>query len=555
MSMNDHSPKGTRAQVRAPAAGAPSPRDTYAIERRGTRVLMQDPAPVQLHLRGADLLDISLSGALVEHTVGVRVGEVYRLFFPVQGVEVEVLARAVRSSVSRVAPVAGGEGQLVYRTGLEFVELKESMAKTLTAYIDDLHQQATTRRSVQLAAQVPEGRTTAPNRQDTNKGVAARPGGRASAVSANQLIRSNPERRAWNRSSLAGVLILGSVLVASLLYVGGTDIHKRWSPRRVLVTAAPVPAAAMASTGGEPTSGLLSGAGGWAESDLARLGLVTARQGSMVPAPIESVAAQVLGSFSQPMHAGAGPDLWPSLSDLGSILSLRVSLPQWPPAGDKGDSQPGVTETTVAPTHPQPPAESPVSQAGNGAPEPSSERPVESQTSKLLTALPAPAPTQPESTRVPTFRERTSPSRRVQPTPESPSPRQDKAPPKVANLRGVDLRGSDLRGANLQGADLTGARLAWARLTGAKLQGATLQAADLTEADLWMADLRGADLQNADLRGAKLTPGDHAAKEGEAASEAIAMMPTPAEARPGIPAEILDPRRTVAKRPKEQESR
>ncbi|HSD50992.1 MAG TPA: PilZ domain-containing protein [Candidatus Methylomirabilis sp.] len=272
MSMNDHSPKGPRAKVQTPAARAPRPPDTYVIQRRGARVPMQDPAPIQLHLRAADLLDISLSGALVEHIVGVRVGEVYRLFFPVRGVEVEVLARAVRSFVSRVSPVAGGEGQIVYRTGLEFVELKESMAKTLTAYIDELHQQAATRRSAQPTALVPEGRTKVPNRKNPTTGAAALPSGRGKGVPANQLPRTIPERRAWTRWSPAGVLMLGSVLVSSLLYVGGTDIHKRWGPPRVLVTAAPVPAAAMPSTGGEPTSGLPSAAGGWAESEMARLG-------------------------------------------------------------------------------------------------------------------------------------------------------------------------------------------------------------------------------------------------------------------------------------------
>jgi hypothetical protein len=511
MSTNDHSPKGTPAKVQTPAAGAPPPRDTYAIQRRGTRVLMQDSAPVQLHLRGADLLDISLSGALVEHTVGVRVGEVYRLFFPVQGVEVEVLARAVRSFVSRVAPVSGGEGQVVYRTGLEFIELKESMAKTLSAYLEDLHQQTASWRSAGPAARVPEERTKDPSSEDSNKGMAARPSGRGSAFPANQPTHTNPGRRAWSRWTLAGILILGGVLVPSLLYLAGTHAYNTWSSPRALVTAPPGPATPMAESGGEPLPALPSRARGSVRSELATLGLLPMQQGLMGPALSESVAAHVLGSFSQPMQAGAGSDLWPLVSDLSSILGLRVALPQWPPAGDKGDSPSGVTKSTVAPTQPQPPAELQVAQEGNVAPDPSpAASPDASQTSNLLTALPSPVPTRPESSSVPTLRERTPPSGRVQPTPESPSPRQDQVPRKVTNFRGVDLRG---------------------------------------------ADLRGADLQNADLRGAKLTPPDQAAKEGEAVSEAIAMVPTPAEARPGIPPEILDPRRTVAKRPREDEPR
>src|SRR3990170_2360525 len=136
MATNDQVSQGISVKLETPAAETSPPSlDTYAIQRRGTRVLLQERAPVQLHLRAAELLEISRSGALVQHTIGVRVGEVYRLFLPVQGLELEVLARAVRSSVTQVVPVTGGEGQIVYRTGLEFVELKETVAKALGALV------------------------------------------------------------------------------------------------------------------------------------------------------------------------------------------------------------------------------------------------------------------------------------------------------------------------------------------------------------------------------------------------------------------------------------
>ena len=196
-------------------------------------------------------------------------------------------------------------------------------------------------------------------------------------------------------------------------------------------------------------------------------------------------------------------------------------------------------------------------QGGTGTPGLSvpSPEPGDSAPTTHLAALPQPVPPRPEGNSVAPSQERVRPSGRVPSPAESPLRRDDKAPRKGMNLPGADLRGADLRGANLQGADLTGARLAWARLTGAKLQGATLQGADLSEADLWMADLRGANLQKADLRGAKLTPGDQVTMAEESAGEAISMVPAPDEARPEIPVEILDPRRIVAERPREDEPR
>jgi hypothetical protein len=70
-----------------------------------------------------------------------------------------------------------------------------------------------------------------------------------------------------------------------------------------------------------------------------------------------------------------------------------------------------------------------------------------------------------------------------------------------------------------------------------------------------MADLRGADLQKADLRGAKFTPGQQAAKDGEAAAEAIAMAPTPGEPPREIPIEMVIPRRQIAEQSREDEPR
>jgi hypothetical protein len=99
----------------------PPPPQYYTIQRRGARIRLRERLPVQLNFWDAHCIDISRSGALVEHTERIRPGEVYRLAFPGKRRQVQVLATAIRSHVSRIVHKTNGEGQIVYRTGMEFV--------------------------------------------------------------------------------------------------------------------------------------------------------------------------------------------------------------------------------------------------------------------------------------------------------------------------------------------------------------------------------------------------------------------------------------------------
>jgi DNA-binding response OmpR family regulator len=130
-----------RALSKSRAINLPSPPRTAANERRqAARVRLRERAPGQLQLREVDLIDISLSGALVEHTKPVRPGEIYRLSFVVNGERVEVLARAVRVYLSHRVTMAGGERQVVYRTGMEFVGVDRPTQDRITEYIEHLAQ-------------------------------------------------------------------------------------------------------------------------------------------------------------------------------------------------------------------------------------------------------------------------------------------------------------------------------------------------------------------------------------------------------------------------------
>ena len=112
----------------------------YAVQRRGARVHLREMVPVQVQFWDAHLVDISRSGALVEHTDRVRPGEVYRLTFPGEIRKVQVVVRAVRSFVSQLAHMAKGEGQVVYRSGVEFVDGENGVAELVSGSTDQMRQ-------------------------------------------------------------------------------------------------------------------------------------------------------------------------------------------------------------------------------------------------------------------------------------------------------------------------------------------------------------------------------------------------------------------------------
>jgi DNA-binding response OmpR family regulator len=109
--------------------------------RRTARVHLRVGSPAHLQLKDVRVVDLSLSGALVEHIEPVSPGEIYRLTFPVDGQEVQVLARAIRAFAVHRVLVAGGERRVVYRTGMEFVGIEKGSAELVSAYIERLLQQ------------------------------------------------------------------------------------------------------------------------------------------------------------------------------------------------------------------------------------------------------------------------------------------------------------------------------------------------------------------------------------------------------------------------------
>jgi transposase len=122
-----------------PVAKEISPSQFSRVFReRASRVRMPEQSTVLLQLRETKLLDISVSGALVEHTIPIRIGNLYRLSIPVEGHQVQVWARAARAYASHFVSSTDGERHMVYRTGMQFVRFEQDSVERLAIYIDRL---------------------------------------------------------------------------------------------------------------------------------------------------------------------------------------------------------------------------------------------------------------------------------------------------------------------------------------------------------------------------------------------------------------------------------
>jgi hypothetical protein len=116
----------------------PTPKQEYNIKRRGARVRLETGSRARLGIWDVTLIDLSRSGALVEHSQRVRVGETYQLVFQLETLRVTIKALAVRSFVNDHPAVQGTERQLLYRTGLEFNDLTPGVAEQISKHLERL---------------------------------------------------------------------------------------------------------------------------------------------------------------------------------------------------------------------------------------------------------------------------------------------------------------------------------------------------------------------------------------------------------------------------------
>ncbi|MFQ5839682.1 MAG: PilZ domain-containing protein [Candidatus Methylomirabilales bacterium] len=86
----------------------------------------------------ATLIDLSPGGAQIEHTSIVRPGTIATLTLPVKGRDLTLRCQVVWSRVHR-PQVRGDRGrELIYRSGLQFLDLPEASRRLLEKYLASL---------------------------------------------------------------------------------------------------------------------------------------------------------------------------------------------------------------------------------------------------------------------------------------------------------------------------------------------------------------------------------------------------------------------------------
>lgn len=96
--------------------------EEYPVKRRFPRVTVMGRVEGKIVASyEATLVNLSLGGALVEHSSMVRLGSMSQLMLPFGKGEIRLTCRVVRSALNR-RESRGRDSAIIYQTGLEFVD-------------------------------------------------------------------------------------------------------------------------------------------------------------------------------------------------------------------------------------------------------------------------------------------------------------------------------------------------------------------------------------------------------------------------------------------------
>ncbi|MFQ5839681.1 MAG: PilZ domain-containing protein [Candidatus Methylomirabilales bacterium] len=117
-----------------------SAEEPQADLRRDPRWVIPGRLAGRMNPPGQDLsvVDLSLSGALVEHPDSVRPGTISSLTLLLPGKALTLTCRVIRSQVNRHEVSPTGAREPIYRTGVKFVEVHEAFRPRLEAYLASL---------------------------------------------------------------------------------------------------------------------------------------------------------------------------------------------------------------------------------------------------------------------------------------------------------------------------------------------------------------------------------------------------------------------------------
>ncbi len=82
-----------------------------------------------------EIINLSMGGALVEHQGTLLVGSECALTLPVTGATVSIRCQVVHSAVCGRVSGPPGEGRLIYRTGLMFLDVSAEVESVLATLI------------------------------------------------------------------------------------------------------------------------------------------------------------------------------------------------------------------------------------------------------------------------------------------------------------------------------------------------------------------------------------------------------------------------------------
>ncbi|MBI3007396.1 MAG: PilZ domain-containing protein [candidate division NC10 bacterium] len=113
--------------------------EEYPVKRRFPRVTVMGRVEGKIVASyEATLVNLSLGGALVEHSSMVRLGSMSQLMLPYGNGEIRVNCRVVRSALNR-RESRGRDSAVIYQTGLEFLNPSPDTLSALEKLITASH--------------------------------------------------------------------------------------------------------------------------------------------------------------------------------------------------------------------------------------------------------------------------------------------------------------------------------------------------------------------------------------------------------------------------------
>ena len=106
------------------------------IERRRVRVQLPGCLQGSVSLRmDVQVINLSVDGAMIEHTAVLSPGAIFPLFLKIGGVDLCLRAHIVWSHVHSARKGENGDGEIRFRTGLNFRDVPKDVRAHLERYI------------------------------------------------------------------------------------------------------------------------------------------------------------------------------------------------------------------------------------------------------------------------------------------------------------------------------------------------------------------------------------------------------------------------------------